>query len=576
MDNLKNYLCRILLLINFFSVFNVSHAQVKAIRGGTIVNPDGSVLRNATVLIKDDKISKAGSSKKVRIPAGAEIIDASGKWIIPGLIDSHVHFFQSGGLYTRPDAIDLNSVRSYKDEELKWIRDNLDRTFARYIKCGVTSVVDVGGPLFNAKVKRLAASKALAPRVTAAGPLLSSVSREALDADDPPIVKINSLEQAKALIKKQKALNLDLIKIWYIVTRGQTAETNYEQVKSWVKESHKQGFRVAIHAQELETAKAAVRAGADILVHSVDDKEIDEEFINLVKKNKVICTTSMVVLEGYGEVFTQQINLTPQEFELGDEQVIKTFFDLREIDEKKIPTRVKQLIQMNRPLAQNQVVLTNLKKMIDAGITVAMGTDAGNIGTLHGPSVFREFQLMKQAGLNSQQILESATINSARLMGKEKELGSIKDGKIADLVILNKDPLEDIMNTSDIYRVLKGGSVFNPDEILKNTPESIVAKQVNAYNARDLDAFLSYYSDDVKFYEFPNNLMLENKEEITPRYVERFKSNKLHAQIIDRMVIGNRVIDHERVTGRNDGQVVDVVAIYEINSEGLINFGNRL
>lgn len=560
----------LLLIIFTFISFN-NYAQFTAIKGGTVVNPDGSVISNANILIKEHKIFKVGPARKVKIPTGYKIVDATSKWIIPGLIDSHVHFFQSGGLYTRPDAIDLNSVRSYKDEELKWIADNLDNTFARYIKSGVTSVVDVGGPLSNAKVKRKSSQTMLAPRVAAAGPLLSLVAREALEANDPPIIKINSIEEARELINTHKKLNLDLIKIWYVVPRGQTPETNFDTVKSWVKESHKAGFNVAIHAQELATAKAAVRAGADILVHSIDDKEIDKEFIDLVKKNKVICTTVMVVLEGYAEVFTQQINLTPQELSLGDEQVIKTFFDLREIDQDKIPDRVNQLINMDRSLAQNTVVLTNLKKLVDAGITVAMGTDAGNIGTVHAASVYREFELMKQAGLTSQQILQAATINSAKLMGREKELGSISSGKLADMVILNKNPLDDIMNTSDIHRVLKGGTIFNPDDILTDTPETIVAKQVNAYNLRDLDAFLSYYSDDVKIYEFPDNLMLETKEAIKPRYAQRFKSKKLHAKIISRMVIGNKVIDREQVTGRDDGEVVNVVAIYEINSEGLIS-----
>ncbi|MEL7003046.1 MAG: amidohydrolase family protein [Bacteroidota bacterium] len=558
------------LLITCTIGYQFGLAQSIALKGGTIINPDGSIIKSATVLIKDDKITKVGSGSRVRIPSGTEVIDISGKWIIPGLIDSHVHFFQSGGLYTRPDAIDLNSVRPYP-QELQWIDDNLGRTFARYIKCGVTSVVDVGGPLSNADIKKLASATDLAPRVAAAGPLLSTISRETLDAGDPPIVKINSLEDAKKLIAKHKELQLDLIKIWYIVPRGQTPETNFEKVKNWVKVSHKEGFRVAIHAQELETAKAAIRAGADILVHSVDDKEIDDEFIQLVKKNKVICTTSMVVLEGYGEVFTQQIRLTPQEFELGDEQVIKTFFDLREIDERKIPERVRQLIHLKRPLAQNEVVLKNLKKMVDNGITVAMGTDAGNIGTLHGPSIFREFELMTQAGLTPLQIIKSATINSAKLMGREKDLGSIQQGKLADLVILNMNPLADIMNTSNIYRIVKDGKVFNPAEILPKTPESIVAQQVNAYNARDLEVFLSYYSDDVKIYEFPDDLMLESKKEIVPRYVERFKSTELHARIINRMVVGNKVIDREQVTGRNDGKVSNLVAIYEINDEGLIS-----
>ncbi|MEO1054809.1 MAG: amidohydrolase family protein [Bacteroidota bacterium] len=560
-----------LVLISLILISLNVQGQYKAITGATLINTDGSKsIPNATILINGNKIERVGKAKKVKIPEGAEIIDAQGKWVIPGIIDAHVHFFQSGGLYTRPDAIDLTAVRPYKEEEVKWIKDNLDRTFARYIKCGITSAVDVGGPLWNTEVKKLANSKDLAPRLAVAGPLLSTVSREILDAGDPPIVKVTSVEEGKAIISKQKELGMDLIKIWYVIPRGDTPETNFNLVKGWIDESHKQGFRVAVHATQLETAKAAVRAGADILVHSVDDKPVDKEFIDMVKQNDVIYTTSMVVQEGYPEVFFQQVSLTLQEHQLGDEQVTKTFFDLREIPEDKIPERIKGLMARDEPFNRNKVMLSNLKKMTEAGVVVAMGTDAGNIGTLHGPSVFREFELMTEAGLSPQQILIDATLNSAKVMGRDSELGTIEAGKLADLVILNANPLDDIMNTSNIHTVVKDGKVFKPEDILKPTPQEVVQRQVNAYNARNLDAFLATYTDDVMIYEHPNTLLVNGRDEMIARYTERFKSKKLHAEILDRIVSARRVIDKERVTGRDDGQIVNAVAIYEVNEEGLI------
>jgi imidazolonepropionase-like amidohydrolase len=109
-----------------------------------------------------------------------------------------------------------------------------------------------------------------------------------------------------------------------------------------------------------------------------------------------------------------------------------------------------------------------LKKLEDAGVTIAAGTDAGNIGTIHGPALFREFQLMKKAGLTPVQILQCATANAAKLFGGETgaHIGKIESGYFADLVVLNSNPLEDIAHASDIDTVIKNGMVYPADSIL--------------------------------------------------------------------------------------------------------------
>jgi imidazolonepropionase-like amidohydrolase len=115
------------------------------------------------------------------------------------------------------------------------------------------------------------------------------------------------------------------------------------------------------------------------------------------------------------------------------------------------------------------VALKNLKTLQDAGITIATGTDAGNIGTIHGPAIFREFQLMKQADLTPLQILQCTTANAAKAFGGDTgaKIGSLKPGNFADLVILKSNPLDDIKNASDVDSVMKNGVVYPADSILK-------------------------------------------------------------------------------------------------------------
>src|SRR5438034_7182822 len=157
-----------------------ARAEKIALGGGTVINPaDGKVMPNATVVINGDKIENVTMGKQSAAALGKQI-DCAGKFILPGYIDTHIHFFQSGDLFTRPDGADLNSVRAYKDE-VAWVKSHLNDVFARYLRSGITSVVDVGGPFWNFEVRKTAQATAKAPRVAVAGRLISSVSRKALD-----------------------------------------------------------------------------------------------------------------------------------------------------------------------------------------------------------------------------------------------------------------------------------------------------------------------------------------------------------------------------------------------------------
>jgi imidazolonepropionase-like amidohydrolase len=466
-----------------------AHADKFSLVGGTAINPaDGKVIENARIVINGDTIESVGSAGEKEVATGSKSVDCKGKFILPGYIDTHVHFFQSADLFTRPDAVDLNNVRPYKDE-LGWIKSHLDDVFARYLRCGITSVVDVGGPMWNFEVRKRANSTAKAPRVAVAGPLISSVARPQLDLGDPPIVKIDTPEQGREFVRKLAAQHPDYVKIWYIVPPPTPAPVaapmrsphsdDVERaaifrpvVHAVVEESHAHKLRVAVHATELEAARNSVEEGADLLVHSVTDKTVDDSFVKLLKDHGTILTPTLVVFERYGRTFANKLNLTPEEQAWGNPEVIASL-DVTKLPADKVPERIKTAVAapdavLSKIQQTYDIALKNLKTLEDAGITIAAGTDAGNIGTIHGPSLFREFQLMREAGLAPMQILQSTTANAAKTFGGDlgPKLGTIAPGKLADLVILNSNPVTDIAHASDIQTVVKNGIAYPADSIL--------------------------------------------------------------------------------------------------------------
>jgi len=445
-------------------------APVTVINGATIIHPSkngaAAVEEGTTIVIAGDKIQLAGRGITLELPQGAKIIDGRGKFVIPGLVDSHVHFFQSGNLYTRPDAADFNAVVPYAQEVAR-NKARLDATFKIWLANGVTGVADVGGPFWNYDVRDRAVATAAAPRMVVAGPLISMIADPPLDLDDPPIIRIGSPEEARALAERELKRNPDFIKVWFIHQEGDDLAKQEAIVKAAGDAAHAAGKRLAVHATELLVAKAALRAGADILVHSVFDEPVDDEFIALLKERHALYCPTLFVWTSYELVLSGQWKATPEEERSADPEILAAM-DVNKIPADKRPERVAKFIAERKPIEPPKVAMANLKRVQDAGIPVVMGTDAGNIGTLHGPSIYREMRLMAESGLTPLEVLRSATWNAAKTMGLEGKTGEVQEGMLADLVILDADPLADVMNLSHVYRTIKGGVVYDPKELLES------------------------------------------------------------------------------------------------------------
>jgi imidazolonepropionase-like amidohydrolase len=525
-------------------------------------------LPDATILIRKNRIEAIGPSASVTVPASAHRIHANGMFAIPGLIDSHVHFFQSGGLYTRPDAIDLRAVRPYT-AELQWIKDNLHDTFARYIRAGITSVVDAGGPFWNYDVRALASRTTVAPRVMAAGPLISSVEREILDPhNDPPIVKIDTVDAARALIDRELAAHTDYVKFWWVLSPDRPAAAFEPIARAAIDYAHLKGARVIVHATELETARLAVESGTDILAHSVFDTDIDDAFLNLVKSRNVIYCPTLVVVGNYGYTFHQTPNLSEVDLRLANPDVVATLFQMQDVQDALAPAALAA-IRARRAPEPPHAAMRNLKRMHEAGIRIAAGTDAGNIGTQHASSFYDEALTMIESGLSPRDVLLTATRGGAAMMGRENDLGTLAPGKLADIVVLNDNPLKDIRAIDSVQHVVKDGHAFKVNAILEESPAQIVQRQVNAYNFHDAAVLAGTYAPGARVLRNGTPLV-EGRAAIAQMYENVFRDNpKLHVEITSREIHGNAVTDRGLGTGFANGQTADATVTYEVTG-GLI------
>jgi imidazolonepropionase-like amidohydrolase len=530
---------------------------------------------NQTVVITKDLISNIQLSSKIKIPSTATVIDGKGKFLLPGLVDAHIHFFQNGGLYTRPDAIDFRSEMPY-NKEIDVAHQTMEDKLRRYLQNGITTVIDVGATYSFLKQRKDFVTKDFAPTVYMTGPLATTYEPSVYEnlKEDEPFNLVKTVDDGIKMVQNQLPLQPDFIKIWYITSRDKdgieaSARKNLPIIKAIIEEAHKHKLKVAVHATDRITAQLAVEVGCDFLVHSVDNELLKDDFVQLLKKNKTILCPTLIVHDGYINTFGQKLQFTNHELLKSDPYQLGSLLDLKHLPDTLLINNYKRMVNAEAFLAdvakENATCMQNLKKLSDAGVLIATGTDAGNIGTLHATSYLAELKAMQKSGMNNWQIIQASTINGAKVLNKENEFGTINIGKKANLILLDNNPIENLDHIAKINRVVNRGVVFNPMDLIPETPEALAQRQLNAYNLRNIEAFLEPYAEDVEIYNYPNELQSKGKESMRNGYSDMFKRvPNLHCQLVERIVQGNIVIDKERVQFGN--QFIEAVAIYHIEN----------
>ena len=285
---------------------------------------------------------------------------------------------------------------------------------------------------------------------------------------------------------------------------------------------------------------------------------------------KISYIPTLTVLDNYIKTYTGKGYQNEHDIAFGNPFFYGSLSDLEWIASAHIPPHIKRLRANGAPpiiQRMDSMMAVNLQALNSGKVNIIAGTDAGNIGTMHASSYLQELQAMQRAGMSITDVIKSATLNPASAFGRNT--GLIEKGREADLVVLDSNPLESLENLTSVSYVFNNGIPIKADTLLKETPEMTVQRQLNAYNARSLEAFLDTYADDVELYNFPDKLMAKGKESLRTTYGDMFRNlNYLHCKIEKRIVLGNKIIDHERV--KFNDQTVQAVAIYEVENGKIV------
>jgi imidazolonepropionase-like amidohydrolase len=385
-----------------------ARSSLRAFTGAQVIGAGDAA--PATILVKDGRIEAIGPRTGIRIPPGTVVTDLAGKFVVPGFVTAHAHISDVDGL--RPRAYTAaNTLRQLG-------------VFARY---GVTTVWSFGGeqaPAFQARDEQSTPALDRA-RIYVAGDVITG----------------STPAEARQAVARVAAMKPDLIKIRVDDNLGATTKLAPEVYRAVIEEAHARKLRLAAHIFYLDDAKQLLRAGADIIAHSVRDTDVDDEFIALMKARRATYIPTLT-----REVSTFVYESTPAFF-------TDPFF-LKEADPAvvaQLKERARQAAMRESKAAQRykvalEVAKRNLKRLSDAGVTIAMGTDAGPFPErFQGYFEHLEMEMMVDAGMTPAQVLRAST-------------GSLKIGEWADVVALDADPRADIRNTRKISGVWIAGN----------------------------------------------------------------------------------------------------------------------
>lgn len=438
-----------------------------ALIGATLYDGSGGpALSDAVIVTRDGRIESVGPRATTPVPEGVDVVDLSGKFVVPGLIDTHVHYSQTGWADGRPDARDLRDVHPYEQVAAE-LEARPDRFHRAFLASGVTAVFDVGGFPWTRRLGAGTENSTVAPHVAATGALLATwVPSQLALPDRSQFVLIEDSETVRRTVRAHAAAGSDAIKVWFIVRDPSDVAAAAPLVAAAGDEARALGLPLVVHATQLEAARASLEAGAALLVHSVDDAPVDAAFIEAALAAGTAYCPTLTVGRGYEQLYRGELNeelrdqlaLVHPSIAERVEQTTELGLDPRFTEERLAGWAEAQE-------RERELMAANLLALHRAGVPVVAGTDAGNPLTLHGPSIFPELEAMQAAGLSPLEVLTAATRDAARAMGRGEDLGLIAPGRVADLLVLTEDPAQDVSALRSLTQVMRAGALQSRESL---------------------------------------------------------------------------------------------------------------
>ena len=409
---------------------------MKAIKGSLLIDANG-VKADPVILIDGEKIVEVGSSDSISIPSDAEVIDASGLYLMPGMVDCHVHFTGS----------DVGGPSNFRERfETRLVRAAVHQTRA-LLDAGFTSVMDTGGlvgfHVRNAVNERITPG----PRIMAAGRYISVTGGHG-DTHYLPLEWVkegrpfgwgmdgriaDGVDECMRAVREQLREGVDFIKICTSGGGGSTIdppeipEYTLEELQAMVHIAHSWGRRVMVHCYNPEAIRRSVTAGVDIVTHG---NMADDASVKLMKKHGTYVVPTMSVYHRMAQRMAESD--AP----------------------RRPPGRVRSMYA---------TLFDDIRRLHDGGLTLAIGTDTMGGSLPFGGSAFELELYVDNIGLDPIEAIKIGTLNGAKVMGKEDSLGTIEPGKLADIIAVAVNPLEDIKGLQakeNIKLVMKGGETY--------------------------------------------------------------------------------------------------------------------
>jgi imidazolonepropionase-like amidohydrolase len=431
------------LIIAFASCATQSNNDSDAVllKNANVITGDGSgSLANTDILIQGDTIAAIGKNLNSN---NANTVDLTGKTVMPALISAHVH---------------IGVLKGTTSSGTNYTRENVLNQLKKYADYGVlnTQVMGTDRPLLFQNGLYDSIRQGLLPdaRMLSAGYGFNipqaNIDRSSMLGN---LYRPASAEAVPKEMDSLAALNIKIIKIWVDDMGGAAPKMDPAVYQAIIKEAHQRNIRVAAHLYYLSDARKLVNDGIDIIAHSIRDSVVDDAFIQSMKAHNVVYIPTLS-LDKFNYAYSEdpdwindpffKASLEPGVYEM--------------ITSEKFKTEQKNSPSLARNKHAFEVAMQNVKKLADAGVLVALGTDSGAFPVrAQGYSEHLELQLLTEAGLTPLEAIEAGTKNSATALHIDENFGTIAKGKVADLLVLDGDPSADIKNSRKIDAVYKAG-----------------------------------------------------------------------------------------------------------------------